>query len=95
MNEWFEGDLDNIGTEPNRCLTPQLYNFRTPVIQFQIRSLIENYDYNGALMLYKLNQDILPEKLGILLCHGENGYVLNLKKQLKRRESVVWLKIYF
>lgn len=65
LNEWFEGDLDNIGTEPNRCLTPQLYNFRTPVIQFQIRSLIENYDYNGALMLYKLNQDILPEKLGI------------------------------
>lgn len=95
LNEWFEGDLDNIGTEPNRCLTPQLYNFRTPVIQFQIRSLIENYDYNGALMLYKLNQDILPEKLGILLCHGEKRLCLESEEAIKEARKCGLVKNLF
>ena len=35
--------------------------------------------------------DLLP----LFYVMVKNGYVLNLKKQLKRRESVVWLKIYF
>lgn len=49
VEEWFENNFDNIEDEENRCTEPGLFNFRTPVIRFQIESLIQNYDYSDGV----------------------------------------------
>lgn len=80
LKDWFECDIDNEESDANRCVIPNLYNFRQPMIQFQIQSLLENYNYAGAYTLYNLNRDILPEKLGHLLRHGAKRYNLEFEE---------------
>lgn len=76
VEEWFETDIDNHG-EPSRCVIPQVTNFKRPIIQFQILSLIRNYDYAGAFQLYESNKEGFSEKTGMLLDHARNR--LNLE----------------
>lgn len=80
IEEWFETDVDNEEGSPCRCQEPQLLNFRRPMVQLQILSLIENYDYSGALLLYKENQRNFSEKTGMLLEHAKRRLNLEHKE---------------
>ena len=109
VKEWFENNLDNLQEAENRCTEPKLVNFRLPIIRFQIESLIQNYDYAGALELYKQNKGLFSEKLELLLEHGKKrlnlefdeaqklAVQLNLKKELypSPRRDILELADYF
>lgn len=82
VEDWFETDIDNDGDE-NRCNIPNVTNFKRPIIQFQILSLIRNYDYAGAYQLYELNKDGFSEKTGKLLDHAKNRLNLEDAKAVK------------
>lgn len=77
IEEWFETNLDNEPNIPSRCHIPQLLNFKRPIIQFQIDSLIKNYDYAGAFQLYQENKEIFCKEAGLLLEHAKKR--LNLQ----------------
>ncbi len=79
IEEWFETNLDNEEGMRMRCKTPRLINFKRPIIQFQIVSLIQNYDYAGAYQLFEENRQLFSEKAGLLLHHAKSR--LNLEKQ--------------
>lgn len=79
IEEWFETNLDNEEGMRMRCKTPRLMNFKRPIIQFQIESLIQNYDYAGAYQLFEENRELFSEKAGQLLYHAKSR--LNLEKQ--------------
>lgn len=79
LEEWFEINLDNEKGTSNRCQEPALMNFKRPIIQFEIESLIQNYDYAGAWQLYEENRTTFSEQAGILLEHAK--YRLNLNKE--------------
>lgn len=80
IEEWFEVNIDNEKDAPNRCVVPKLLNYKRPMVQFQILSLISNYDYSGALQLYIENQDYFSEKSGVLLKHAQKRLNLEDKK---------------
>ncbi len=80
VEEWFETDIDNEEGVPSRCNIPELLNFKRPILQFQILSLIQNYDYSGACQLYKENQKVFSEKAGTLLEHARRRLNLEHKE---------------
>lgn len=86
IEEWFETDLDNETGISTRCHIPELLNFKRPMVQFQIISLIENYDYAGAYQLYCDNQGIFSERVGDLLQHAKLR--LNLEHEKAERFAV-------
>lgn len=102
VEEWFETNLDNEPGSKCRCMIPQLLNFKRPIIQFQIRSLIENYDYAGAYQLLMENQEMFSARACKLLLHAKKrinleredakklAAELNLDKELNpvRREDI-------
>lgn len=71
IEDWFEQDIDNEPSAPCRCHIPELLNFKRPVVQFQIESLIRNYDYSGAFQLYQDNQKDFSQETGLLLEHAK------------------------
>ena len=80
IEDWFETNLDNEEGSPCRCQVPQLLNFKRPMVQFQIQSLIKNYDYSGALLLYEENQQNFSEKTGKILKHAKKRLNLEHKE---------------
>ena len=101
LEEWFECNLDNLESgedgekNQNRCHIPGLLNFRKPIIQFQIESLIENYDYAGAFQLYTENSEFFTEESGKLLKHAMKR--LNLEYEAANslaRESGEYAALY-
>lgn len=80
IEDWFETNVDNEAGSPCRCQVPQLLNFRRPIVQFQIQSLIENYDYAGACLLYKDNEQNFSQQIGMLLEHGKRRLNLEHKE---------------
>lgn len=80
IKDWFETDMDNLEETPPRYNFPELMNFRRPIIQFQILSLIQNYDYTGALQLYEANKSNFSEKAGLLLKHANDRLNLRYKE---------------
>ena len=88
IEDWFETDIDNTEDGEKRCVEPQLMNFRRPIIQFEILSLIQNYDYSGAYHLYEENKENFSEEAGLLLRHAvkrlslENGEAKKIAKRL-------------
>lgn len=68
---WFEMNLDNEAGTPCRCHIPELLNFKRPVVQFQIESLISNYDYAGAYQVYLDNAKDFSPEIGRLLEHAK------------------------
>lgn len=86
IEEWFEMNLDNEEGSPCRCQVPELLNFKRPIVQFQIQSLIENYDYSGALLLYADNRQNFSEKTGMLLEHARRR--LNLEHKEAEQAAV-------
>ncbi|MCI8516527.1 MAG: hypothetical protein HFG75_06635 [Hungatella sp.] len=86
IEEWFETDVDNEEGSPSRCHAPRLLNFKRPMVQFQIQSLIENYDYSGALLLYQENRENFSERTGLLLEHARRR--LNLEHKEAEQTAV-------
>lgn len=84
---WFETDLDN---EENicRCMEPQLFNYRRPIIQFQIRSLIQHYDYAGALQLIDLYKKSFSECAHDLILHAKNRLMLRNEDARKNAKAL-------
>ena len=82
IEEWFETNLDNEEGTPIRCHVPGLMNFRRPIIQFQILSLIENYDYAGAYQLYLDNKENFSNEVGLLLEHAKKRLNLENKEAM-------------
>lgn len=70
LSEWMETNLDHHGEGTNRCSEPYLWIFKRPMLRNEILSLIEGYNYAGALQLYESNKIILSDKIGLLLKHG-------------------------
>lgn len=70
LSEWMETNLDHHGEGTNRCSEPYLWIFKRPMLRNEILSLIEGYNYAGALQLYESNEIILSDKIGLLLKHG-------------------------
>lgn len=70
LSEWMETNLDHHGEGANRCSEPYLWIFKRPMLRNEILSLIEGYNYAGALQLYESNKIILSDKIGLLLKHG-------------------------
>lgn len=77
IEDWFEMDVDNEPESESRCHEPQLLNFKRPMLQAQILSLICNFDYAGAWQLYQENQQLFSKRTGLLLEHAK--YRLNLE----------------
>lgn len=77
IEEVFENNCDNLEGAPNRCRETSLLNFRRPMVQFQIESLIHNYDYAGAYQLYMENASVFDDEVGMLLLHAQKR--LNLE----------------
>lgn len=98
LEEWFETNIDNEPGMENRCIEPKFLNFRKPVTQFQIESLIENYDYSAAYMLYKMNQRLFVEEVGTMLMHAKKRLNLEYKeadklaRQLRIKEELYPVK---
>ncbi|MCD7885967.1 MAG: hypothetical protein LUI87_20100 [Lachnospiraceae bacterium] len=80
IEEWFENDMDNLEETPSRCMTPKLLNFRRTIIQMQIISLIENYDYSGACQIYETEKESFSDAAGILLKHAKKRVNLENKE---------------
>lgn len=77
LEEWHEANMDNeIGAE-NRCHEPQMMNFKRPLTQSQILSLIHNYDYAGAYQIYQENEAEFSREMRLLLEHARRR--LNLE----------------
>lgn len=91
---WYEMDLDNEEGTPCRCYIPELLNFKRPVIQFQIESLIRNYDYAGAYQMYLDNRKEFSSEIGRLLEHAKRRANLeyneaeNIAKELNLVEEL-------
>lgn len=92
IEEWFETDLDNEPDSQNRCEEPLLTNFRRPIVQFQIESLINNYDYMGAYLLYQQNQENFSDKVGALLNHATKRLNLEADEAKKIASENGWIK---
>lgn len=80
IEEWFENDMDNLEETTSRCMTPKLLNFRRTIIQMQIISLIENYDYSGACQIYETEKESFSDTAGILLKHAKKRVNLENKE---------------
>lgn len=83
VSEWYEVDVDNDADTPSRCNIPKLLNFKRPMLQSQILSLIRNYDYMGAYQLYDENKELFSHRVGQLLRHG----VFRLNLEYKEAEA--------
>lgn len=78
LEQWFADDEDNLPGAENRCSEPQLMNFKRPLVQSQILSLIRNFDYAGAFQLYQTNREEFSRETGWLLEHAQKR--LNLQE---------------
>lgn len=83
IRSWLDDNLDNLPDAVSRCSEPQLLNFRQPMLQFQLLSLVENYDYSGARRLYESNQAIFSEETGLLIQHAERRLNLDYTEARK------------
>lgn len=83
LEDWFELNEDNEPEQPNRCIQPKFLNFSKPVTQFQIKSLIKNYDYSAAHMLYEMNQSLFTDNTGLILLHAKRRLNLEYKEATK------------
>lgn len=88
LEEWFEVNMDNEPDAENRCVQPKLLNFKKPVTQFQIESLIRNYDYSAAYTLYEMNRDLFIDDTGILLLHAKKRLNLEYKEASKLSQQL-------
>lgn len=88
IEDWFETNVDNEEGNPCRCQEPQLLNFRRPMLQFQIQSLIGNYDYSGACLLYRDNKQNFSERTGMLLEHAKRRLNLEHKEAEQMAEKL-------
>lgn len=70
IEEWFDNNLDNLEDMENRCREANLSSFKKSMIQYQIKSLMEQFDYKGAETIYSQNAKLFTENVGWLLRHG-------------------------
>ena len=61
---------DDEPGQQNRCEEPKLYVIRRYGLRGQIISLIQNYEYRGALQLYNNYQHLFSKDTGMLLEHA-------------------------
>jgi CRISPR type III-A/MTUBE-associated protein Csm6 len=79
----FETNQDHINpTSESRLVRPDFKAITAYNIAFKIESMINSYNYSGALNLLKGNTDLFDEKLEIILKHGD------LRTKLQYDESL-------
>lgn len=83
LETWYHEDKDNDEGHENRCRTPQLLNFKRPLVQGQIISLIRNYDYMAANQMYQENKGMFSNETGLLLSHAVER--LNLEYEAAKK----------
>ena len=74
----FKNLKDNLPEVENRCSETPILSFKKAQIKSQIKSLIEQYDYSGALKLFDEN---LFKNKNILSLLNHAKYRLNLQQQ--------------
>lgn len=73
MKEWSEMIECNEDAEPgspNRCTEPPLRLLKKHGVRLQIESLVQQYEYRGALQLMKQNTGMFSDAAYHLLCHA-------------------------
>jgi len=81
----MENNLDSLDEAENRCMEPQIQSFRYSMIKSQIKSLIDIYDYEGAM---RLMDNFSNEKLSKLINH------CRLRVNLENTEALKEIKEY-
>ncbi len=68
----FETNQDHVNpTSESRLVRPNFRAITAYNMAFKIGTMINSYNYSGALSLLKGNIDLFDEKLGIILEHGD------------------------
>ena len=70
LRDALENLLDSLEDAANRCEKPDILSFRKSMIKNQIKSLILNYDYNGAFDLIKTNALMFHPDAALILRHA-------------------------
>lgn len=70
MLEMIELNDDSAPDAPNRCVEPKLRLLRKYGIRLQITSLVEHYEYSGALDILSQNRSLFSEDTEKLLRHA-------------------------
>lgn len=79
----IELNEDNDPSSVNRCHEAPLNLIRRYGIRYQIESLIDNYDYSGALKIYRRNKSLLNKSTEVYLEHAWYRERLMLKEAFK------------
>lgn len=80
IEEIMENNLDSLDEAKNRCIEPQIMSFRQSMIKSQIKSLINIYDYEGAI---SLTDNYTNKDLKRLINHCRLRTNLEYKEALK------------
>lgn len=92
----FAGNTDHKAEFQFRGEEPKLMNFKRPVLQREIESLIENFDYAGAGQVYENSDHIFNEIVGNLIKHAEKRVKLEDEEAKKIAERAgVKEELYF
>lgn len=83
MLEMLGCNYDIDSKEPNRCIEPKLRLLRKYGIRLQIASLVENYEYGGALDILRQNKELFPGDTERLLRHAVDRENLQWKEANK------------
>lgn len=87
MLDMLELNDDTNPEAPNRCIEPKLRLLRKYGIRLQIASLVENYEYGGALDILLQNKALFPEDTERLLRHAVDRENLQWKEANKEISS--------
>lgn len=76
----IENNLDNEESSDNRCFEPKLSAIKLFGLRNKIISLIQKYEYKGALDIYNSNKNLFNQMIGKLLKHADYRKSLMFKE---------------
>ncbi|HZK00891.1 MAG TPA: hypothetical protein VFC79_12820, partial [Tissierellaceae bacterium] len=91
IEDIMENNLDSLDEAENRCIEPQIMSFRHSMIKSQIKSLIDIYDYEGAI---RLTESFRNEKLISLINHCRLRINLENKEALKEINEYKSIRLF-
>lgn len=84
IQDLIENNFDNEKDSENRCFEPKLSPIKRFGLRNQIISLIQKYEYKGALDIYNSNIDLFTKMTGKLLKHAD--YRKNMMLEQAKQE---------
>lgn len=76
----IENNFDNEENSENRCFEPKLSPIKRFGLRNKIISLIQKYEYRGALDIYNSNKNLFTQMIGKLLKHADYRKSLMFKE---------------